>query len=179
MTPEQLAALGRIAEAAAGAERATGCPAEISAAQCIVESAWLHVAPGNNCFGIKATDDHCQYCLTKEYLNGEWTSQKLAFATYPTLTACFAAHARLLQSGVYAPAWRKYQGDHDLDTYIRGIAEHYATDPGYAPKILQLAHGPHVSVAILKARQRAADKSEIVLEEGSQSPVSRSYRRQL
>ncbi len=99
MTPDQLAALHRIAEAAVAAERETGCPAEISAAQCIVESAWLQVAPGNNCFGVKATDDHCQYCLTKEYLNGEWTSQKLAFATYPTLAACFAAHARLLQSG--------------------------------------------------------------------------------
>jgi flagellum-specific peptidoglycan hydrolase FlgJ len=157
MTPEQLAALRRIAEAAAGAERATGCPAEISAAQCIVESAWLRVAPGNNCFGIKATDDHCQYCLTKEYLNGEWTNQKLAFATYPTLAACFAAHALLLQRGVYAPAWRRYQGDHDLDAYIRGIAEHYATDPGYAPKILQLAHGPHVYAAVAEARQRTAD----------------------
>jgi hypothetical protein len=32
--------------------------------------------------------------------------------TYPTLDACFAAHARLLQSGVYAPAWqRRYQGN--------------------------------------------------------------------
>jgi len=54
----------------------------------------------------------------------------------------FAAHAQLLQHGVYAPAWQRYQGDHDLDAYIRGIAEHYATDPGYAPKILQLAHAP-------------------------------------
>jgi flagellar protein FlgJ len=158
MTPEQLAALRRIAEAAAAAERDTGCPAEISAAQCIVESAWLAIAPGNNCFGIKAkAGDNCQYCLTKEYLNGEWTSQTLAFATYPTLTACFAAHAQLLQRGVYAPAWQHYQGNHDLDAYIRGIAEHYATDPGYAPKILRLAHGPHVAAAVVEARQRAAD----------------------
>jgi len=29
-----------------------------------------------------------------------------------------------------------------LDTYIRGIAEHYATDPAYAPNIFELAHGP-------------------------------------
>jgi len=161
MTPDQLAALRRIAEAAVAAERETGCPAEISAAQCIVESAWLQVAPGNNCFGIKAKDNHCQYCLTKEYLNGEWTSQKLAFATYPTLAACFAAHARLLQTGAYAPAWLLYQGDHNLDTYIRGIAKHYATDPDYAAKILQLAHGPHVAAAIVEARQRAADRGGI------------------
>jgi flagellum-specific peptidoglycan hydrolase FlgJ len=86
MTPAQLEALGRIAEAAVAAERKPGCLAAISAAQCLVESAWLQVAPGNNCLGIKAkADDHCQYCLTKDYLNGEWTSQKLAFATYPSV----------------------------------------------------------------------------------------------
>jgi hypothetical protein len=111
MTPAQLEALGRIAEAAVAAERETGCPAEVSAAQCIVESAWLQVAPGNNCFGIKATDDGCQYCLTKEYLNGEWTSQKLAFATYPTLATGFAAHAKMLQCGVYALAWQLLPGE--------------------------------------------------------------------
>ena len=156
MTAEQSAALRRIAEAAVAAERKTGVPAEISAAQCILESAWLQVAPGNNCFGIKAkADEHCQYCLTKEYLNGEWTGQKLAFATYPSLAACFAAHAMLLQSGVYAPAWRRYEANHDLDAYIRGIAEHYATDPGYAGKIYQLAYGPHVSAAVVHERQQA------------------------
>jgi hypothetical protein len=46
-----------------------------------------------------------------------------------------------------------------LDTYIRGIAEHYATDPAYAPNIFELAHGPHVYAAIVEARQRAADEA--------------------
>ena len=161
MTGDQLAALRRIAEAAVAAERETGVPAEISAAQCIVESAWLQVAPGFNCFGIKAkANDHCQYCLTKEYLNGEWTSQKLAFATYPSLAACFSAHARLLQRGVYAPAWRQYQADHDLDAYIRGVAEHYATDPAYAGKITQLAHGPHIAADVAAAREGTGSGSQ-------------------
>jgi len=87
------------------------------------------IASENNCFG--ATDDPCQYCLTKDHLNGEWLSQKLALAMYLTLGACFAVHARLLQSGTYAPAWQRYQSDHDLDECIRGIADHCATDPGY------------------------------------------------
>ena len=153
MTPEQSVALRRIAEAAVVAERETGVPAEISTAQCILESAWLRVAPGNNCFGLKArASDNCQYCLTNEYLNGEWKTQRLAFAVYPDLAACFAAHARLLQRGPYAPAWRRYQANHDLEAYIRGVAEHYATDPGYAPKIVQLAHGPHVYAAVMEAR---------------------------
>ena len=156
MTPAQSAALRRIAEAAIAAERATGCPAEISTAQCILESAWLAVAPGNNCFGVKSRPEaDCQYCLTQEYINGEWKHLSLAFAVYPDLAACFTAHARLLQRGVYAPAWQRYQADHDLDAYIRGLAEHYATDPAYAAKIITLAHGPHVTVEILRARGQA------------------------
>jgi peptidoglycan hydrolase FlgJ len=153
LTAKQQAALKQIAEAAVAAERETGVPAEISAAQCILESAWLQVAPGFNCFGIKARPaDDCQYCLTKEYLNGEWRTQRAAFATFPSLSACFAAHARLLRRSVYAAAWQQYQADHDLDKYILGVAEHYATDPGYAGKIIQLAHGPHLSAAIVEAR---------------------------
>ena len=79
----------------------------------------------------------------------------MAFATYPTLAACFAAHARLLQSGPYAAGWQRYRANHDLDAYIRAIAEHYATDPGYSPKVIQLAHGPHVYATIVEARQKA------------------------
>jgi flagellar protein FlgJ len=46
--------LPQIARAAVDAEKVTGCPAEVVAAQCILESGWLKFAPGNNCFGIKA-----------------------------------------------------------------------------------------------------------------------------
>ena len=111
LTPAQLTALDTSAAAAVAAERATGCPAELSTAQCIIESSWLTVCPGNNCFGIKATDTNCTYCLTKEYLNGEWSSPTLAFEAYPALSDCFAAHARLLQGGVYWAAWNVYQRD--------------------------------------------------------------------
>ena len=160
LTPEQLLALTTMAQAAVAAERATGCPAELSTAQCIVESSWLTVCPGNNCFGIKATDTNCTYCLTKEYLNGEWSSPTLAFEAYPALSDCFAAHARLLQGGVYKSAWEAYedpaQSPSDrLDRYIAAISKHYATDPDYASKIITLAHGPHVTAAIQAARGQA------------------------
>ena len=164
LTETQLSALQTMAAAAVAAERATGCTAELSTAQCIVESSWLTVCPGNNCFGIKATDTNCTYCLTKEYLNGEWSSPTLAFEAYPALSDCFAAHARLLQGGVYAAAWAAYQetrvddtdtGLHALDSYITAISKHYATDPDYASKIITLAHGPHVTAAIAAARGQA------------------------
>ena len=153
MTDEQATELERIAEAAVLCEKETGFPAEVSTAQCILESAWLTQAPGNNCFGIKATDSNAQYCVTKEFLNGTWQTCKLAFETYPTLAACFVAHANLIMHGrPYADAWAGYQATKDLDAFIGAMAPVYATDPGYSKQILTLAHGPHVTVEIAKAR---------------------------
>src|SRR6478672_2840811 len=54
MSETQRTNLGRIAEAAVASEQSTGCPAELQAAQCILETGWLNHAPGNNCFGIKS-----------------------------------------------------------------------------------------------------------------------------
>lgn len=45
-------ALPQIVAAAVAAERESGVPAVITAAQCAIESGWLDKAPGNNCFGV-------------------------------------------------------------------------------------------------------------------------------
>ncbi len=156
MTSDQMTELQRIAEAAVLCEQNTDFPAEVSAAQCILESAWLTRAPGNNCFGIKATDENERYCLTKEYLDGSWQTCKAAFETYPTLAACFIAHAKLLTTGSrYAAAWASYLVTWDLGGFIRAIAPIYATDPNYASEILTLVRGPHVTAAIRAAREAA------------------------
>ncbi|MDE2099625.1 MAG: glucosaminidase domain-containing protein [Patescibacteria group bacterium] len=155
LTPEQQDALRRIARAAVASEKATGVPAELTAAQCIFESAWLTRAPGNNCFGIKrdGKGDGVQYVLTHEYLDGQWKQIPLAFEVYPNLAACFSDHSRLIQTGVYAPAWQKYSSDHDLDALIKGVAAHYATDPEYAKKIALEANSSTVQLAVQAARQ--------------------------
>lgn len=154
MTPEQQEAVKQIATAAVASEAATGCPAELSAAQCIFESGYLTRAPGNNCFGIKR--DHrgngCQYILTSEFLNGQWEKMPLAFESYGSLADCFSDHARLIQSGVYAAAWVRYQADHNLDAYIAGVAAHYATDPTYRQKMTDEAHSLTVTSAVNAAR---------------------------
>lgn len=152
MTAEQMEALGRIARAAVEAEAQTACPAELSAAQAILESGWLKAAPGNNCFGIKATDEHATYQVTKEYLNGQWKTLRLAFEAYGSLTDCFLAHARLIQGGRYADAWRVYEQSHDLAGLVDGIAGIYATDPGYAKQVKQLAAAPYVAAAVMQIR---------------------------
>ena len=152
LTPEQQAALKQIATAAVAAERETGCPAELSTAQAILESSWLMRCPGLNCFGIKATDSHATYQITREFLNGQWQTMRAAFEAYDSLADCFTAHARLIQGGPYLPAWRRYQADHSLDGLIEGIARIYASDPLYGQQIKVLAHGPNVAAAIVTAR---------------------------
>jgi flagellum-specific peptidoglycan hydrolase FlgJ len=157
LTAEQEAFLTKGALAAVTAEKATGCPAELSLAQAILESSWGFCAPENNYFGIKATgEDPNTYCLTKEYLNGQWTIQRDAFAVYSSMADSFIEHARLITEGKpYADAWQQYEQDRDLDSLIGNIARRYATDPNYTALVLQLAHGPHVTVAIQTVRAAA------------------------
>jgi flagellum-specific peptidoglycan hydrolase FlgJ len=152
LTPQQTAFLQSASQAAIVAEKATACPAELSVAQCAIESGWGKSSPGNNCFGIKASDTHETYQLTKEYLNGQWQTMRLAFEAYDSLADCFIAHAKLIQGGRYSDAWREYEQDRDLDNLIRGIAHIYATAPGYATEILSLAHNAAVTAAIAKAQ---------------------------
>jgi flagellum-specific peptidoglycan hydrolase FlgJ len=153
LSPAQLRFLQLAAHASVVAENATGCPAALSCAQCVTESAWgASIIPGNNCFGIKATDSSETYQITREYINGTWETLKLAFESYPTLADCFTAHGRLIQGGPYSSVWRQYEQDRDLDGLIRGISKIYATDPNYAVTILSLAHNSQVTGAISKAR---------------------------
>ena len=154
LTPERQDALARIAVASVACEKETGVPAELTAAQCIFESGWLSQCPGNNCFGIKA-DTHgsgVQYVLTKEWISGEYVSESLAFESYATLADCFADHARLIQSGVYAPVWQRYRADRNLDAFIKGVSAHYATDPDYFVKIDGEAHSSTVQNALQQVR---------------------------
>lgn len=154
LTPGQQDAVRDIARAAIACERATGCPAEVSAAQCIFESDYLRRMPGNNCFGIKRDQRGSggQYILTHEYLNGRWIMMPMEFEAYRTLADCFTDHARLIQSGVYLPAWERYRTTHDVDAWITGVAAHYATDPGYAGKITAEAHSGTVETALHQMR---------------------------
>jgi flagellum-specific peptidoglycan hydrolase FlgJ len=152
LSPQQTTFLQLAAQAAVLAEIATGCPSALSVAQAVLESGWGKACPGNNVFGIKATDPNATYQITREFLNGQWQTMKLAFESYPTLADCFTAHAKLIQGGRYSTAWHQYEQDHNLDGLILGIAGIYATDPGYASNILSLAHSAAVTAAIAQAR---------------------------
>ena len=170
LTPEQKQeVLAKVAEASVAAEHETGCPAELSAAQCILETGWLQHYPDNNCFGIKDTDRYpgAVYVFTKEFLNGEWVTKKLAFESYPTLTDCFIDHGLLLTGGFdihrpncYRAAFTSYMEEADVEAFARRIAKYYATDPAYADLIIKLMRMESLQTAIATAQANFKAKEE-------------------
>ena len=182
MLDTQKANLRRIAQAAVASEQATGCPAELQAAQCILETGWLSHAPGNNCFGIKSYPGESgrQLLQTHEWFTPKELLQFLArgdqrtaepvtpervdgrgrrlysvqdwFATFETLGDCFAKRAGNFRSGPYARFAAAFQADRDLEALVHGIAPIYATDPAYAGKVLAFVHNSEVREALAAAR---------------------------
>jgi flagellum-specific peptidoglycan hydrolase FlgJ len=147
-----------IARAAVKSEKSTGLPAELTAAQCILESGWLEHAPGNNCFGIKDTDRFpgVQYKMTEEWRNGKLEDSREAFEVYPDLSDCFTDHANLLTGNpAYSVAWEVYLRGGSVLDLIQGISTRYATDKKYPSKIARLARQCNVREALEAARAEA------------------------
>lgn len=71
---------------AVAAERATGVPALLSAAQCALESGWLAAAPTNNAFGVKWHKSQetrsRQLVKTREWFSRDYIAKWLAEPGY-------------------------------------------------------------------------------------------------
>ena len=131
-------ATATIARAAVVAERKTGFPAEIIAAQAALESGWLAAVKGNNVFGWKAyagcpgrqliqtTEwldaagvvayqmDSSGRCIIKSFDKVNGTRRLYAvmdwFATFPSIPDAFTAHVERLQALTrYLPALVAYR----------------------------------------------------------------------
>lgn len=114
-------------------------PASVAIAQWQIESGWgAHMPAGsNNPFGIKALPGQKSVgSLTVENnFNGktEWHG-KQSFRVYPSIEAAFIDHGRLLSTAApYAAARAALP---DVRKFVIEMAKRYATDPGYAAKIL-------------------------------------------
>jgi peptidoglycan hydrolase FlgJ len=151
---DEALALSQIAPASVASEKTTGVPALLTAAQCILESAWLTKCPGNNPFGIKAEPDQPSVLVwTHEEIDGQRTLQGLQFRAYDSLADAFADHARLFTSlEVYADAWAGFQMDGDVEEFTRAIAVHYATASNYATEVLAIMRQGNVVAAVAAAR---------------------------
>ena len=186
LTKTQQSSLAGAAKAAVNVEGTSRVPAALTMAQWAIESGWGKFAPGNNCFGIKAssTSPGRQLLTTKEWfteaelraflaVGGGRTAAPVSpaqsrgarrlytvkdwFAAYETLDACFAEHARLLSSGsFYRAAFQQYLKDHKVEAYARAIAVHYSTTPSYADAVLSIMRNADVVAALQSSKAKPA-----------------------
>lgn len=128
--------------AAKAAMAATRVPASVSLAQFGLESGWgAHMPPDSlNPFGVKDfRGANAVWAMTTEVEHGVVVHVKQPFRRYPSLADAFTEHAQLLATDRrYAPAMAALP---DLAAFVAHMAPVYATDPGYAGKLLAIIHG--------------------------------------
>ncbi len=126
--------------AARDSSRISGLPAGVTVAQAALEGAWGKSQlsrEANNYFGIKAHGEHGYIELpTTEAVKGVSVHTAARFAKYTSMAECFADRDRLiLKLACYADA-RNSAGD--PEAFVRALAKHWATDPSYAEKVLNV-----------------------------------------
>lgn len=136
--------IAKIAEYAAADAKRTGVPASLTIAQAALESNWGRsglTTRANNLFGIKGTGPAGSVTMpTTEYVGGKAIKVNAAFRAYRDWGESIADHSALLVNGV---SWNRklYAGCIGVDgkTAARAVAKAgYATDPGYAEKLIAL-----------------------------------------
>jgi len=155
LTPAQLENLKAAAQDAVACEKLTELPAELTVAQWALESGWGAHQPGNNCFGIKAYPGcfGIQSLETIEIVGNVRVKSAKAFASFPSLKACFQKHAALICEGMsYNVLWARYLQSRDVTALVKDVAAVYATDPAYAQKLLAVTRMSAVEGAIAAAR---------------------------
>lgn len=118
------------------AQRAGAVHPELVAAQWALESDWGRATPpgSNNYFGLKGAGTGTE---TKEFINGQWITITDSFLNFPDLATCIV----YLIDRWYRD-WGKYKGCNNCKTRNEAaqwlVHEGYATDPGYATKLINL-----------------------------------------
>lgn len=179
LSESQVLNLGQAADAATACEK-NSVPAELTVSQWVLESGWGTRQPGWNPFGIKQYPGCSERLLlaTKEWFTLAQLAAFLAlgdsrtatptgrvfgdrkeyevqdwFASFPSLKDAFTRHNLLITTGEpYAAAWGQYRKDGDVSALVSGVAQHYATAPGYAGLLLAIIRMADVRTAIDAAR---------------------------
>lgn len=108
---------------------------ELVAAQWALESGFgKHFSGTWNAFGLKGAGTTT---TTKEFYDGQWVEIKAGFIDFPSLAACI----EYLVSRWYLD-WKQYKGVNHAPRREAAAkmlqSEGYATDPGYADKLIRL-----------------------------------------
>ena len=80
-------------------------------------------------------------------------SLRLEFADYDSIEDSCRDYAWLISHGdPYRSAWENYKLHGDFNALVEGVAKMYATDPGYAALVRQIAAQANVEAAIQAAQ---------------------------
>jgi flagellar protein FlgJ len=108
-------------------------------AQSALETGWGAAAAGNNYFGIKATQGEPGTARpTHEVVGGVLQPQTASFRDYDSPAASVADYVGVIQSGFQSAI-----GQNSIAGFAQSLqANGYATDQGYAAKIVGIAQSP-------------------------------------
>jgi flagellar protein FlgJ len=152
--------------AAEQAAKELGVPARALIAQAALETGWGKHMPKHadgsssfNLFGIKAhggwNGDRVQQS-TREFRDGRMTTERAAFRSYESVDEAFQDYVGFLKANPrYADALRA-GGTGNVHAFARGLQKAgYATDPGYAQKLVSVAYGATMNSVMSPARGAA------------------------
>lgn len=187
-TYETDARLKGMADAAVKSEVTTGYPPVAMLAQFAAESGWGESVTGAfNFWGIKRYPQAgpAKFCATTEDLTTAGFEQLRAderasvtavedigipgvrryhlscwFASYASFDESVKAYIEfILTNSRYHPAWTQYQLTEDPYAFLQGIAAAgYATSPGYAKLLMEIAQQDNIQHAVAMARANLAPK---------------------
>lgn len=108
---------------------------EVVAAQWALESSWgKHTSGKNNYFGLKGSGTSTS---TQEFINGQWITITAAFIDFPDLYTCieYLVTRWYKDYKVHKGVNRATSRNNCAELLVK---EGYATDPGYATKLIQI-----------------------------------------
>ena len=127
-------------------QRTTGIPASFTIAQAALESSWGQRAPGNNLFGVKADRAWKGKTVdvpTHEVLNGKRVAMTCKFRAYADWTECINDRVNFFKAN---PRYRECFRETTGEGWARAVAAAgYATDPGYAKKLIAIMRGRNMA----------------------------------
>lgn len=142
MNTEQKNYIELVGKVAKSDMKNSGVPASLAIAQAILESNWGKselAKNGNAIFGIKATKGWKGKTVTKkttEYVDGKKVQVDAKFRAYDTWEDSVKDHSAFLKK---YKRYAKVIGETDYKAACKAIAAAgYATDPGYAEKLIEI-----------------------------------------
>ncbi len=123
-------------------------------AQSALETGWGTAAPGNNLFGIKAADGQSGTTRpTHELVDGTLTAQTASFRDYPSPAASIADYVQQITSG-----FQNVVGQSTVGGFAQALQSGgYATDAGYAAKIISISQSPMMAQVLQALTGAGAD----------------------